>query len=261
MATKPGAVANWDQQLAEQAAIATKQMETVMTGQFFSIKGGILALGGNPVVGNTAVTVIAAHTFEHAFYEGEYDDQNPATPVCFAFGTDETTMAPHQKSLKPQAEKCSKCPQNQFGTAVRGKGKACKNVMRLCLLPAGQADAVGKVTVSLTEESLAAASPIYLRLPVTSVKVFAAYVTTLTDNSRGFRVPPFAVITKIKPMPDPKTQVKVTFEFLERVPNAAVQVAINRHTELQENIGFPYMAIEAPDAKTAATKPGKRGKY
>lgn len=260
MSKKDTAVAPWDAQLAQFAAEATKSMETVITGQFFSIKGGILSLGGVPVPGNTAVAVIAANTFEHAYYEGEYDSENPQAPVCFAFGTDETAMVPHAKALKPQAEKCSKCPHNQFGSAERGKGKACKNVMRLCLLPAGQADAVGKVTVNISNEVLAAASPVYLRLPVTSVKVFAAYVTGLGDNSRGFRLPPFAVVTKVKPVPDPKTQVKVTFEFLDRVPASAAEIAINRHNELQEGIGFPYVALEAAE-KAQPAKPGKRGKY
>lgn len=77
------------------------------------------------------VDFIAANNF----YEGAYDKDNMSPPACFAIGTNPIKLVPSKNSPQLQAEECSSCPMNAFGSA--GKGKACKNERVLAVLPPG----------------------------------------------------------------------------------------------------------------------------
>lgn len=257
---KSTAVVPWQQELAEQTKAAVKSMESVATGQFFSTRAGVLSWAGNPLPNNQMGVVIADGVFEHAFYEGDFDSDNPTSPVCFAFGRDEAAMAPHEKSTKPQAEKCAGCPNNVFGSAEKGRGKACKNMARLALLPAGQFNAKGEFELDDDPAHYQAATPGYYRVSVTSVKGYAAHVLGMANLLER---PPHAVVTKIKVIPDAKNQFKSSFETLMPAPDELMPVLMARHKELADAIMFPYQppSDEAPE-KGKPPKQGRgKGKY
>lgn len=257
---KSTAVVPWQQELAEQAKAAVKTVESVAVGQFFSVRAGVLAWAGNPVPGNQMGVVIADGVLEHAFYEGDFDPDQPASPVCFAFGRDEAEMKPHEKSTKPQAPKCQGCPNNAFGSAEKGKGKACKNLARLALLPAGQFNAKGEFELDDDPAHYQSAAAGFYRVSVTSVKGYAAYVMSVANTLER---PPHGVITRIKIVPDAKSQFKTTFETIESAPDELMPVLMARHKELAEAIMFPYQAMtEAaePKVKNQGKSRGK-GKY
>ena len=52
------AVANWDEELAKQAQVAAAVEANTGSGQFFSVRGGILQFDGAPLPGNQAAVVI-----------------------------------------------------------------------------------------------------------------------------------------------------------------------------------------------------------
>lgn len=234
--TQSTAVVSWEDKLAQYAVQAAEE-ESNLGGKFLSLKAGRLTLDGVPCAQNKLDVIVTAHTTEFAYYEGKYDPGNPKPPVCYAFGVDEQTMAPHEKASKPQNDNCFHCPKNQWGSDPEGgKGKACKNTRRLALIPA---DTVND------PEKIMAAEEIYVKLPVMSVKNWAKYVN---DVAAQFRRPPFGVITTLSTEPDAKSQFKVTFNFKDKVPDNAIGQMVERHEASAKSVGFPYPTAsdEAP---------------
>ena len=237
--TAVGAVANWEDELAKYAVEATKT--EVLGGTFLSLQSGRLSISKNPVAGNKLDCIVIASCFENALYPpGKFNPEKPVPPMCYAFGEDEATLAPHPDVKKPFASSCAECPKNVW--ADDGSGKECKNVRRLALLPADCVNDPAKIPV---------AEQIYMKLPVTSVKLWKKYVSAVAAE---FKRPPFAVVTTIGTEPDAKTQFKVTLTCKGTVPvGAATTALIAAHQASQQTIGFPYPEFNAtPPAGTTA---------
>src|SRR5512139_1514558 len=210
-------LAEWDEELAKQAEVAAGMEESSSGGQFFSTKGGILTWQDAPLPDNQMAVIIVDSVLENVYYEQEYDIDNPSSPTCFAFGRDEKTIAPHQVVVEAGqgvSDQCDGCEMNEFGTAVRGRGKACRNTRRLALIPAGTL-ANNRFTM-FDEEAIASATVGFMKLPVTSVKGYATFVKQVAGTLRR---PPHGIITKVRVVPDAKTQFKVLFEPMDNVPN------------------------------------------
>lgn len=145
--------------------------------------------------------------YENAMYDGTFDPDNPNAPDCFAISETEDGLAPPELlgdkreclQSDPSSEKCEGCWANAFGTADQGRGKKCKNVRRMAVLPADKIDA----------KSLSEVEGAMLRIPVTSVKNFSTYANKVT---KGLGIPLFMLRTSIAIEDDEKTQFKITFE-------------------------------------------------
>lgn len=248
---EPGTeVVDWEAQMKEQAEIAAgAQRSSGGGGKFFSMQAGVLSFDGTPLPGNQMAVVILADIMENSYYEGAYDPNTPASPKCFAFGRDEDDMEPHEAVDKDpyfdrQHPQCNGCPRNEWGSAPTGKGKACKNVMRLALIPAGQYKAKGSgrnVTYELDlydeEAQFTKAEVAYLKLPVMSVKHYSKYVKAITAELGR---PPHGVITNIYVEPDPKSQFRVMFEVVDRVGTDLLPTVMKRHQVEEASLDFPY---------------------
>lgn len=265
------AVAKWDEELARQAEVAAKQEESTASGQFFSLRGGVLTFNDAPLPNNEVAVVILDHLLENVYYEGAYDPDDPSGPTCFAFGRSDDEMTPHQKVIDAdqfQADACKDCPNNEWGSAETGRGKACRNTRRLALIPAGNFNSkTGEFEEFDDPEHYESAAIAFMKLPVTSVKGYAAFVKQIAS---ALKRPPHGVFTKIKVVPDASTQFKVTFEALGQVPNELLGAIMPRHEEAQGVIEFPYeldSEREEPKKpthgkKAPTKKPARgRGKY
>ena len=242
--TAVAAPVSWEDELAQYAVEAAE--EEALGGTFLSTKNGRLNINGNPVGGNALASIIIASTMENAFYPGKYDPNNPAPPACYSFGDDEDTMVPHKDVKNPVSPACAGCPNNEWDSGTDGKGKACKNVRRLALLPA---DCINNPAKIMGTEQ------IYLKIPVTSVKDWGKYVHGVSTE---FKRPPFAVITEISAVPDDKTQFKVTFKCKGPIAvGEATAKLIECHKVSKETIKFPYPAMTEPAAGTPAAKNAK----
>jgi len=269
---KPGTeVVDWEAQMREQAAIAAgAQRSSGGGGKFFSTQAGVLQFDGQPMPGNQMAVVILADIMENSWYEDAYDPNNPAAPKCFAFGHDEEDMEPHEKVdqdpyFARQNDVCSTCPRNEWGSADVGRGKACKNVMRLAMIPAGAYKGKGAGRNQTFELELyddpshfAKAEVAFLKLPVMSVKNYSKYVKQLAaDIGR----PPHGVITNIYIEPDPKSQYKVMFELVDKVDKDLLQTMVQRHAAENASIDFPYSPpLDEEDAAPAKANNKLRGK-
>jgi len=245
---KGTAVASWKDKLkgyAQEAEAVADASGTGGGGFKVSAKKGKLHYDGQPVAGNVLDVVVVESVMENAYYDADFDPDNPRSPVCFAFGKSEEDMVPHESSKEPQHDTCKGCPMNEFGSADKGRGKACKNIRRLALLPAKplEAEVLGKAEVA------------YMKIPVTSTKGFNNYVKRLSNQ---FSLPPFAFVTQLGCVDDDKTQFKVTFEDLARIDgdDELMAALVERHEQEAENILFPYQppADEEPKGKKPAAK-------
>lgn len=253
---KSTAVVKWDEELAKYAEAAATAEAKTGGGQFFGTKGGILTWADAPVPNNEMAVVVIDTVFENVYYEGEYDPDTPQAPTCFAFSHDEDMLSPHKvvvEAGQKQNDKCEGCEHNEFGTANRGRGKACRNTRRLAMIPAGQFDRSGAFDMFEDVSHYETAAVGYMKLPVTSVKGYANFVKQV---AAGLKRPPFGIVTKVKVLPDPKNQFKVTFEPVEKLPDELIGAIMQRREEVVPTIDFPY-SLEVEDTKPAK-KPASR---
>lgn len=245
-ASKTTAVVKWDEALAARAQMAKKAEESVSTGSFISLKSGVMSYNGNPVPGNKLDVVVVDAILENHHFDDAYDPNTPQSPSCYAFGRDEDEMSPHEKVDEPFSEKCKGCPNNEWGSADTGRGKACKNVRRLAVIPA---DALDGGAEGVEEAAIA-----YLKVPVTSVKAWAGYVNQLAAANK----PPLAFVTEISVTPDAGSQFKVNFKAKESIEDGELIGALLAKADVvEQTIAFPYQPVEEAPAKPAR---GARGK-
>lgn len=252
MATKKNqstAIMKWDEELAKLAEETVNQVVSKGGGSFFSLRGGQLAYGGSPVPENKMICVIVDSVLENTYYEGDFDPDEPGPPSCYAFGRDESTMAPHEQAASPQAPSCAECQWNQWGSAERGRGKACRNRVRLAVLSAGNITRNGP-EVETDPTFYAKGEMGVLPLPPTSVNGWAKYAKQIKGT---LHKPPLAVVTEVSVVPDPKTQFKVAFELIDQAPDAAIPALLERNKESRESIALPY-----PERAEAETKPARK---
>lgn len=275
MARKPTqttAVIDWEKEMETQAKLAADQQRSVGgVSRSFSTKAGILSFDGEPCVGNRVCAIVIADILENKFFDKPFVEGVPTPPVCFAFGKDENDMEPHiavdnDPYFQRQHSQCTGCPNNEWGSATVGRGKACANSQRLSLIMAGTFVETGrgrtkelKLEELFTDpEHFEKAEVGNLGLPVTSVKNFSTYVKTL---SAELRRPPHGVYTEIWIEPHPKFQFQVCFEAIDKVPNDLLQVIMERHRKEQELVGQPYSApLEEEAAEPAKANNKLRGK-
>lgn len=266
-AAKPSAskaIVAWDEELAKQAEVAAGMEANTGGGQFFSLKAGVLSFDGAPMPGNQMCVIILDSVFETTYYEGEYDPDSPASPTAFAFGRDEDTMVWHENSAPEFAGLlCRESEVCQWGSSDKGRGKAAKENRRLAMIPAGVFNRQGDLELFDDEAHFSKAEIAFMKVPVTSVKGYAAFVK---QTAAQLKRPPHGIFARVWVEPDPKSQFKVYFEAIEKVPNELMQVIMDRNEEAKASIEFPYQPYEAPAPKApprsrAAQKPaaGKAG--
>lgn len=247
------ALVKWDEELAKQAEAAAAVEVNSGGGQMFSTKGGILSWNDSPLPDNQMAVVILDSIFENVYYEEEYDPNNPSGPTCYAYAEEEKDLKPFDAVVQAgnaQNDACKGCEHNEFGTAERGKGKACRNGRRLALIPAGFFKN-GKLELYEDPEHWKSVGIGYLKIPPTSIRAYGGYVKT---SAATLRRPPHGLITKIKVQPDPKAQFLVLFEALENVPDEVMGIVMDRRTEAKANIMFPYPEVEEQEKSKAKSR-------
>lgn len=250
-------LAKWDEQLAQYAQKIVDEHKNVGTGvPTFSLKSGVLALGEDEFPNNEMAVIILGDTHVNKYYAADYDPDSRSPVTCYAFGHDPVTMTPHEEVVargQQQADSCAECPMNRFGSAERGRGKACGNRARLLVIPAGQFHKKTREFEPINElDHYESVTPAFLDLPVLSAQDYSKYVKQL---GAAMRRPPFAVITHVRVVPDTKSQFRVTFEALEEVGPELIETLIKRHEESEAIVTQPLRL----DAEEEAETPRGRG--
>lgn len=206
--------ADLQEELAEAAKEAAAK-ERPSVGKV-SLKGGMMTYMNQALPDNKIDAVILAYSYRNAYYANPYDPNNIVNPNCFAIQESDEDMRPHENVSEPENETCDGCPRHEWGSDPRpgSRGKACKEGRRLILVPK---DALAD------PEAMAKAEFAVVDVPVTSVRNFGNYVNQL---SAAVQRPMWAVVTQLKVVPDPKTQIKLTFTPTEAINDVEIIQAI-----------------------------------
>lgn len=233
------AIVNYDELLAAKAAELQKKISKpsgdsikVTQNKMFKFPDGTQSAGPFDAIILDFVSV-------NQFYEGAYQRDEVVPPLCFAVGEDVSELRPDASAKAPQAESCSVCPNNQFGSA--GRGKACKNQRLLALLP-----------VDFTAET-----PIWLlKVSPTGIKAFDTYVSSIAAN---FNAPPIKVVTTIGF--DSKVDYP-SLRFGNPQPNNRLQDAVGRMEEARKRLltvpDYSAMTAQSSAAADAPVSPAVR---
>lgn len=239
--------ANWEAQMKEDALKGRKRVENIGVSQRIKTRGGVLQYQDTPVPGNKLRCVVLCDTFENAFYEGEYDADNPQPPVCYAFGEDDTEMIPHEKAENIQHEDCKSCPNNKWGSAEKGRGKACKNQVRMFLI---HADALKKPA------GIADSMHVMLNVPPTSLAGWAKHVK---DIELLGNKPVYAVITEVGAQPQESGGFKLTFAITGTITDKKVLGEVfAKRKAVMADLEQPYQPMQEQTPKKKATKAAAR---
>lgn len=221
VAAKANLPANWEEQMKADVAASAAAVAGLGGGNWLSVRAGVMKFQGNPLPDSQVEAVVLDWRFENAYYVGDFDPDDPKSPVCYAIVDPRKDPAHAQASMVPfescedrQADACKGCPQNEFGTADRGRGKACKNIARLALL---------HVDYLKDPTTIADAPIVYLKVPVTSLAAWGAYVKKVANV---LALPPYGITTKIKAAPDDKVQVRVSFEPAQQLKAKPILAAV-----------------------------------
>lgn len=250
-------VAKYDKAWAEQADEMARR-NPVSAGNYISHRSGKFRIGEDMELPELCVIVVGDMR-ENSYYGSAYDpNADPAPPVCFAFAEDgnEKTMEPHpamqaDEYFEPQNDACGTCALNKYGTADKGKGKACRNVVRLCLIPAGAYfEKKGSRDLDLemyvsnddlegSEEHIRTADSYMLKVPPTSIRNFSSYVNAMRSE---YRRPAAGVITRIYTAPMDKGGHELRFEPIELVPDGLYPAVSERIAAERPGLIQPYTA-------------------
>lgn len=109
--------------------------------------------------------IILDHRHMHTYYTGVYNPNSPETPKCFAIGKLVDELAPSEAAEKPQSEGCKECEHNQWGSDPQGgKGKACKNSVRMLVAPADLGDKAEAMALDASPTSMKSFNSLLSRL-------------------------------------------------------------------------------------------------
>lgn len=235
--SKPTLPVNYDEQLAREASDISKRI-SAPTGDRIRFNANRAFITPDGMEGETLEVVIVDFMSSNLFYDGVFDRDNPQPPGCFAIGAEPSLLVPSPNSPNKQAETCSSCPNNQFGSAANGKGKACKNTRLLALMPVSAID---------SEDGDA---PIWIMsVPPTSLKAFDSFVHTLAAKHKTV---PIGVVTEITLDPA-NTFASPRFRVVRPLQAKELGAFMSRREEASQRL-----SAEPDTSQYAAPKPAGR---
>src|ERR1044071_4330084 len=106
--------ANWREELAKDAREESENVPTGAGNKLTLKKSGQFSYQGADL-GDSFECVVLNHVVAKQWFEGEYDEDNPGPPSCFALKANMKNIAPHANSPNKQSDVCDGCPHNEWG--------------------------------------------------------------------------------------------------------------------------------------------------
>ena len=182
------AVLSIQQQIAQQIA---RQNETAQglrsSGSYIGFKNAQLKVDGISIPANELNVRVLAAISERAWYSKDFDADVVQVPDCYTLDD----SVPHADSANPQADNCGDCPHNKWGSATRGKGKACREAARVIVIPANV--------------PIASAQMYTAKVPVTSLSTVTSFTSRCSQAQKLLG----EFVTKLSVTEDKKTFFKV----------------------------------------------------
>lgn len=214
------------------AQIKAQQMllsKIKVSSKFISFKGGNIIIDKKVIPHAKTDVIVLGLLTERAYFPGAFDPEVRQSPACYAYASmeeDEDEMSPHEEAKDPQSEGCADCQWNKFGTADKGRGKACRESIRVALLPA--------------QKNLAKADIWHARIPITSVPAFKDFANTIFEMGK----PLYSVVAELSVVPDVKSFFKINWNPKKAVSEEDFDIAHQKAKTAIANIAFPYPDFE-----------------
>lgn len=178
--------------------------------QRISTKGKRFTMPDGTVHDGPMQAIVVDYIYTNSYFPGVYNPNNTQPPDCSATGRSEPDLVPRSDSPKVQAEACAKCPKNEWGSGG-GNSKACKNGIRLAIVP------------PTPNESM---TPWSLDLAPTSLTGYVQFVRGLQGNG----MLPFQMIVELDF--DKKVDYpKITFKAIKQHDQLATVFNLRKLTE------------------------------
>ena len=230
---------------AEMAAEAKEGVATFATGSpRISFKAGRITIDKEPVKDNKLPIAIIDTVLAKAYYDQPYEEGSPSTPVCYAFHlSDPTKFVPHDASPNKQAPACVGCEHNKFGTALVGKGKACKDEIRV-------------MGVVPSDEDFTGAESRMMTITGNSLKTWNDYISQLKMIERS----PRTVVTVVSTEPF-KAAFRQTFAHHDDLTPEQFNALKSRREAAKIQMMQPYPTMDADEPTPTAKKAPKARKF
>lgn len=150
--------------------------------------------------------VILDYTNMYEYYDKPYDQNNISPPACFAINKIIDNLQPMESAPNPQANSCAECPKSKWKSGPNGKGKACRQTVRLAVIPAGAGPE--------SEVMLITVSP-------SGLKAWTNYANRIVNEFNG---PPICVNTEIS---FNQNETYPTLLFDKPTPNTELETHIS----------------------------------
>lgn len=126
-----------EKEIAAQAAALEDSLPEA-SGFNISTEGKMFTLPNGKSHPGPLEVIILDYINYNAYYTTAWKKGEYSAPKCWALNRSAKSMAPSE-NVPPddrQHPTCKGCPQNEFGSAANGRGKACTNYVRLAITPA-----------------------------------------------------------------------------------------------------------------------------
>lgn len=208
---------NYEEQMANEAAEIAKRIAAPSGDR---IRGnsnrGFITPDG--MEGEELEVIILDFVSANLFYDRPYNKDAPEVAACFAIGSEPSTLEASDNSPDKQSDSCNICPLNVFGSALTGKGKACKNTRQIAITPAND---------------LTADSPVWVfSVSPGALKAYDSYVSSLAGKHK---TSPVGVVTKMT-MDQNVTYSSPKFEVVRPITPEEFQVAMSLREEARKRL-------------------------
>lgn len=215
----------------------------VSNGTQLSFRGGVISKDGKSL-GNTLPVIILRQQFERAYYAEDFDASKTTPPTCYSYDGE----VPHPEAAEPQAITCDGCEWAEWKSDKRGKGKACKEGLRVALL-----GAAGEVT----PETLAGGAIATARFSVLNSKDIKQYTEALMDRYGTTA----AVVSVLGCRADPVRQIVNDMTMDRDLSDDELAAVAARMDEADKIITQPYPKMDTPPPAAARTGGTKTRKF
>lgn len=237
-----GAVANPMAALAKFAKRGAQQLAKMPVGmQTVSFRGGVITIGGVRV-GNAIPIIPLAEQFERSYYAREYDANDKSPPDCYSFDN----ITPHEKASNKQSDACESCEHNAWGSGPRGRGKACKEGMRLAFMR------YDKIS---TTDDVENAGLLQCKFSVINTQAIQPVLTELYEKCGH----PAGMICELSANPDDAIQIRNGLAPIDPLPKELQEAVIARLDAAVALVEQPYPEPDA-NAPKASAKPAPRAR-
>lgn len=209
-----------------------------------SFKGGRVNVDGQPVKDNKLPIIVIDTVLAKAYYEEAYEEGKAATPACYAFHpSDEKALTPHEAAPKKQHDRCFGCPHNVFGTSDVGRGKRCRDEVRV-------------IGIVPTDTDYKGAEARLVTITGNSLKTWSEYLSKL-DVLGTF---PEGVITEMSTEPF-KSAFRITFNRIGDITKEQYDTLQTRVPVAREQLMQPYPVINDGEGEAPKKQAKGRGKF